>query len=335
MTTLEPNFIEIPLAEKESTVFTPQPNTPAVPSPKSNVAPAPNGSVLNGGSFYSPNFSKGVAGWAINAAGDAEFNDGTFRGAVTASTIDIGGSDATSFHVDADGNLWLGDALFASAPFKVSNAGALTATGATISGAISGSTIDIGGADATSFHVDVDGNMWLGAALFADGPFKVSNAGAATASSLTITGGSIAGTTTVGIGNVNLASRGWTQTCVFSVTDADTVAWAAGSFISADGTTYTIDAGNTGNMAAATYIYLDIAVSTTAYQTTTTASTAVGAGKVLLAKAQNGTGEATFQVFGGIGGQNINASSIVANSITANELSTSITYAGSIVVDTS
>jgi hypothetical protein len=87
-------------------------------------------------------------------------------------------------------------------------------------------------------------------------------------------------------------------------------------------------------MAAATYIYLDTAVSTTAYQSTTTAANAVGAGKVLIAKAQNGTGEATFQVFGGIGGTNIDASSIVANSITANELSTSLLYAGSLVIDT-
>lgn len=209
-----------------------------------------------------------------------------------------------------------------------------TGTELDISGAISASTIDIGGADATSFHVDADGNLWLGNALFASAPFKVSNAGDLTASSVSITGGSISGSTTVGIGNVNLAARGWTQTSIFSVTDADTVAWGAGTFTSADGTAYSIGGGNTGNMAAATYIYLDIAVSTTAYQSTTTAATAVGAGKVLIAKAQNGTGEATFQVFGGIGGQNIAAESIVANSITANELSTAITYAGSIVIDT-
>lgn len=56
------------------------------------------------------------------------------------------------------------------------------------SGAISASTIDIGGADATSFHVDVDGNIWSGAAAFVDGKFKVSNAGALTATSATIVG---------------------------------------------------------------------------------------------------------------------------------------------------
>lgn len=179
-------------------------------------------------------------------------------GALAAGTVDIGGADATSFHVDVDGQLWLGAAAYADAPFKVSaagvvtaisgtiggwtlgaasliggnatlhntgyalfgtsndiarvdaadatyrlwvghatagsapfrvtKAGAMTATGATITGAISAATIDIGGADTTSFHVDINGNLWLGAAAFADGPFRVTNAGAVTATSATITG---------------------------------------------------------------------------------------------------------------------------------------------------
>src|SRR3990167_8869108 len=69
----------------------------------------------------------------------------------------------------------------------------------TIVGGVTIDSLDIGGADATSFHVDVDGNMWLGAATFAGAPAKVSNAGAATFSNVTITGGSITigGLTTV------------------------------------------------------------------------------------------------------------------------------------------
>ncbi|KKU09799.1 MAG: hypothetical protein UX13_C0030G0001, partial [Candidatus Woesebacteria bacterium GW2011_GWB1_45_5] len=133
---------------------------------------------------------------------------------------------------------------------------------------------------------------------------------------------------------LNIANRGWVQTSAFSITDADTIAWGAGTFTSADGTAYSIGAGNTGNMSAKTYIYLDTAVSTTAYQTTTTATTAVGAGKVLIAIAQNGTGEASYKVLQGQGGENIDAANIVAGSVTANELSTSITYAGSIIIDT-
>jgi hypothetical protein len=92
---------------------------------------------------------------------------------------------------------------------------------------------------------------------------------------------------------------------------------------SADGTVYNISAGNTGNMTAKNYIYLDIAVSTTAYQKTTTASTAVGVGKLLIGVAQNNAGEATFQIFNGQGAKNIDASEIVAGSITANEIAAS------------
>ena len=116
---------------------------------------------------------------------------------------------ADGFHVDSNGNLWLGSdrktfdsQTRSEAPFYVyangnlvANSGTfsgdLSAAGGTfdgdISGAsgtftgdlsganISGGTIDIGGSDSTSFHVDTDGNMWLGASTYASAPFKVSN----------------------------------------------------------------------------------------------------------------------------------------------------------------
>lgn len=125
----EPNFYEILSQELGFPVnAAPQPNTPVTVLDLSNIVSGPNGSVMSGGAFQSPNFSVGVAGWRILANGDVEFNDGTFRGTISASTLDIGGSDATSFHVDIDGNLWLGAATYATAPFKVSNAGVLSAT---------------------------------------------------------------------------------------------------------------------------------------------------------------------------------------------------------------
>ena len=73
-------------------------------------------------------------------------------------------------------------------------------------------------------------------------------------------------------------------------------------------------------MAAKTYIYLDIVEDDEEYQITTSAATAVGAGKVLIAVAQNNAVEATFFVFNGAGGLNIDASGIVSGSITANEI---------------
>jgi len=86
------------------------------------------------------NYQSGSTGWLIRGDGLAEFNNVTVRGAVVGATIDIGGSDSTSFHVDANGNMWLGNASYASAPFKVSSSGALTATGVTVSGEINASS---------------------------------------------------------------------------------------------------------------------------------------------------------------------------------------------------
>lgn len=99
--------------------------------------------------------------------------------------------------------------------------------------------------------------------------------------------------------------RALSHNLVFSSSDQDTVAWATGSIVLSDGTTYTIDAGNTGNMSALTYIYLDVEASTTVLQTTTTVATATGSRKLLLAIAQNSSDSddiATFLVFGGSGG---------------------------------
>jgi hypothetical protein len=116
----------------------------------------------------SATYSEGSSGWRISADGTAEFNGGGF----SVTSIDIGGFDATSFHVDVEGNMWLGASASVSAPFRVSSAGAMTATSGTFSGAITGSTIDIG-SGGTSFHVDINGNMWTGATSYASAPFKI------------------------------------------------------------------------------------------------------------------------------------------------------------------
>ncbi len=119
---------------------------------------------------------------------------------------------------------------------------------------------------------------------------------------------------TIPAATLDIANFGWTQTCVFSVTDLDTVAWGAGTFTSANGVSiYSIGAGNTGNMAAKTYVYLDINVSTTAYQTTTVQATAIGIGKVFIALCENGAATATYNL--------VQASQIVSDNILANTIS--------------
>jgi hypothetical protein len=206
-------------------------------------------------------------------------------------------------------------------------------------GKLIGSSLHIPNEDASvySFHVDNSGNAWWGSTNITTAVAKILNTGVATFTNVNITGGSVAVSTlngTVAFTNLDLAVQGWSQTCIFSITGATQVNWAIGTFTTAGGITYNIAANNTGVMANKTYIYLQPSVSATEYQITTTASTAVGAGKCLVAIAQNAVGEATYQVMDGMGGQNIDAANIVANTITANELATSITYAGALIIDT-
>lgn len=129
---------------------------------------------------------------------------------------------------------------------------------------------------------------------------------------------------------LDVSNWGWTQTSVFTSTSATQVNWGSGTFTSAGGVSYSISAGNTGTMAAKTYIYLDLNVSLTTYQHTTTSSTAVGIGKVLVAVAQNNASAASFTlnvatqiVADNLIANSIDASKIVAGSITATQIASS------------
>jgi hypothetical protein len=57
-----------------------------------------------------------------------------------------------------------------------------------------------------------------------------------------------------------------TTSCVFSSPDYNTVAWTAGTLVLADGTSFSIQSGNTGDMTGMTYIYFDRAISQTGFQ---------------------------------------------------------------------
>ena len=285
--------------------------------------------------------------WNVTTA-----NTLTISGTLSASTIDIGGADATSFHVDIDGNMWLGAATFAAATaFSVSNAGALVSTSGTIaaftiatttiaatnltltSGAANIANITVGtGATAggiNSANAAGDIIFWGGSTFAnrATAPFRVEADGSIICSDITITGGSISSASISSIPNstatdISLLEK--SHDLVFSVTDADTIAWALGTIVFSNGRTFSIAAGNTGNMAALTYIYLDTAVSSTVLQTTTTYSTAMGANRSLLGMAQNNTVTAMFIPYGAgtplIDGANIGALSIVAGNIAASTI---------------
>src|SRR3990167_3962464 len=123
-----------------------------------------------------------------------------------------------------------------------------------------------------------------------------------------------------------------THDLAFSSTDADTVAWATGTITLSNGRTFTIDAGNTGNMTLLTFIYLDPGVSSTVLQVTTTAATAMGANKKLLAIAQNQTDGAVFQVYTGKGGVAIHPDSVITASLSAIVANLGSITAGTIVL---
>ena len=109
--------------------------------------------------LQSSNFKSGSTGWKLFSNGNLEGNDGNFRGDITGAT-------------------------------------------GTFSGTITGGSLNIPDiTTASSFHVDSSGNAWWGtnvATGYATAPAKILATGAATFSSITITGGAIDGTSTIG-----------------------------------------------------------------------------------------------------------------------------------------
>lgn len=117
------------------------------------------------------------------------------------------------------------------------------------------------------------------------------------------------------------ASKRFVSSLTFSASDSDTVAWTSGSIVvvvdESNTTTYSITAGNTGNMAALTYIYLDPSVSTTVLQTSTTASDAAGENIVLvgIAEPSGSTSDAAF--YPSIGAPGLNEAHLSVVSLSA------------------
>jgi hypothetical protein len=121
----------------------------------------------------SSDYEAGQSGWKITGFGDAEFNNLNIR-----TALDIGGSDSTSFHVDINGNMWLGAATFDTAtnPFSVTSSGILRATGAIISGQINATSGSFTGTITSGYNLTTQfGNNINGAANHSG--FKIGNTG--------------------------------------------------------------------------------------------------------------------------------------------------------------
>jgi len=200
----------------------------------------------------------------------------------------------------------------------------------TIAGSLVAGEIHIPDQDTTanSFHVEADADTWWGAtqtdwtADNDNATAYVLKTGVAKFQSVTLSNNvAISGIANNTSTDIQLLD--FSHDMVFSSTDADTVSWTSGTITVSNGRTFTISSGNTGNMAALTYVYLDPAVSTTVLQTTTTYSTAIGANKKVVAVCQNqATGSASVIPYGGgepiiNGASQIAALSVIAGNIAA------------------
>lgn len=116
-----------------------------------------------------------------------------------------------------------------------------------------------------------------------------------------------------------------TTTITFSSVDNNTAAWTEGVIYFANGShSLKITAGNTGNIAATTYVYYDEDKSPV-LQTTTNPANAAGSRRFLLAIVELGeTGKdckITPTIAAGLVVSNLTAEQIAAGTITANEIS--------------
>ena len=158
---------------------------------------------IQSNNFIPPSETQLGQGWQITIDGQAVFQEAIITGDILGGTINIGGEDA--FHVDNDGNMWIGAPELQDANFSVTNQGDLVALSGRFEGDIEGGTIQIGGS--SGFRVDSSGNMWLGATTFSGAPFRVSNQGALRALSGTFQGNITGGTIDIG-NNFSVDSNG-------------------------------------------------------------------------------------------------------------------------------
>lgn len=128
----------------------------------------------------------------VHFSGDLTGATGTFTGALHVGAKDAYGN-VTAFHVNEQGQLYMGASTFDAAPFKVDTNGKMTATGGAFTG-----TIDVGGTKTANgwtggFHVDTYGNLQMGTPSYNQYgqlvyPFTVDSSGNLYANSANISG---------------------------------------------------------------------------------------------------------------------------------------------------
>jgi len=191
--------------------------------------------------------TNGAVKFSIDASGNA-----TFAGQLSAPTGNIGGwtigasslyggssTSRVGLEVDAvSGNvaIYAGSETKATAPFRVTNTGNVTATSGTVGGWTLSSNALTGGSTSTTVGLEVDstsGNIaiYAGGATKATAPFRVSNTGALTCTNVTLTGYIIATS-----GFIGTAANGFVlQSNYFYRGKASLNAAEAGVYIGTDG----------------------------------------------------------------------------------------------------
>jgi len=171
---------------------------------------------LSGYGLYADNvFLKGkitatsgaIGGWTLTSNALTAGSGATTVGLSSAVT---GGDDV---------RIYAGSSTPTSAPFRVTETGVLTATSGTIGGFTLSSTKLSAGSVATTISLDTANGIHLGATAFASAPFRVTLAGALTATNATITGSVTATSGTIG---------GWTIQSTYIAKDTGTAATSSG-----------------------------------------------------------------------------------------------------------
>ena len=175
----------------------------------SNFALRENGDVVMQGTITAEAGGT-IGGFTINSDNLTATN---FVLNTTDKSLSLGtGNDI--FIADADSGIQLGHATFASAPFSVTPAGALSATSGDIGGFTISSTALTGGSAGTTVALTPGTGIHLGNASFGSAPFSVTNAGVIKAESGVIGGFTIT-STNINSSNLILGSAGEIQTANF------------------------------------------------------------------------------------------------------------------------
>lgn len=163
--------------------------------------------VTENGTLASDDFSAGVAGWQISGNGNAEFNNGTFRGTVTSGstitggiTVQSGGSMSSANYV-ADTSGWKIDGTGTAEFNSVKVRGSITSGGALQSSNFSADSAGwkVDGAGTAEFNsVKVRGTITSGGTLasanFSTGStgWSIAGSGAAEFNNVTVRGAIVA-----------------------------------------------------------------------------------------------------------------------------------------------